>query len=681
MCRKPTPIPFLLICCTTLFSCTRQAVTPHFTESVIDSALALSNQGKARDAIALVDNHYTTFPYISAIDQFRYYRFRHDLCNAYYSPAYDPITALRYADSMVWVLKKKDLTARLPGEYAMACNLQGQLYVEFKRYPEAIMAFSLCRLLAEKAGDSCLVAKYNATMATIRFRQAQYPEAIGLYKRALGEEKGCSADATEYHDMQGNLANIALAYTRNGQTDSALAYYQAAVNYIVDKRYLYTTDSIFPAIALGVVYGNQALAAEAAGDFATAETLLKKGIAINTLPGRDSNTGVIEQIHLAQLYLQTNRNAEAFALLRQTANHLPPDDDGTRKLWLTLMWKYDELTGNDRQAIDYLMSTVQLGDSMALKDRYRYTTNQDNVYQLFEDRNTIDLLQKSNTIRGMSLIIGGMLFFMAVTFTVLIRRNLKRHKRMLAELTGKSQAIVRQQEQLEQLLTALDQKNKEKDRILRVVAHDLRSPIGGIKMMAGMILGQDERRQAEMLGFIRNGAGNCLDLVNELLDESFNNASVGLDRSVFDLKTLMAECVQLMQFNAAEKDQLIRMTLPEEKQPVFADAGKMGRVINNLLGNAVKFSDQGSEILLSLSRNDQYYRITIRDHGIGIPIADQHRVFDTFTLSRRPGTKGERSFGFGLSISRQIVAAHGGRISFSSQEGQGTEFFVDLPRP
>jgi signal transduction histidine kinase len=251
----------------------------------------------------------------------------------------------------------------------------------------------------------------------------------------------------------------------------------------------------------------------------------------------------------------------------------------------------------------------------------------------------------------MSLVIGGMLFFMAVTLTLLIRKNLKRHKRLV----------------------------EEKDRILQVVAHDLRSPIGGIKMMSGLILGKDENKQAELLGYIRNGATNCLDLVNELLKENFDGDSVLVNKTVFDLKQLVAECAQLMQFNADEKAQVINTMLPNKKRLILADAGKIGRVLNNLIGNAIKFSCKGDEILISLSEKGQYYRITIQDHGIGIPVVEQHRVFDAFTLSRRPGTEGERSFGFGLSISKQIVEAHGGTIGFVSQEGRGSEFFIDLP--
>jgi len=642
---------FVSVCCGALPSCSRPSLTPHYKDSVFDSALVLVNRGEHDRAMSMVNRYYAGFPARSIMDRFRYYQFLHDVNNAYYSGAYHPLKALDYADSMVWLLKTNGLTTKLLTEYALASNLQGQLYLDMQRFPEAFSTFGLCRHLAEKAGDSCLVAKYNSAMGTVRYWQGQYPEAIGFFKHSLNEEGSCREDAAEYHDFQKTLNTIGLVYTRMGRNDSAMVYYQKAIAYLVQKRHLYTTDSVFPEIALGVVYGNEAAALQDAGDFSGAERMFKKGIAVNCLPGRDERSCVVDQIRLAQVYLQTSRNAVAADLLRETGSRLQSVDDGTKKLWFTLMSQYQTAAGNEKKAIAHLQSALALSDSIAVKVRYQYTTNEDNVYQLVEARYTIDLLQKSNTIQQMSLVIGGMLFFMAVTLTLLIRKNLKRHKRLV----------------------------EEKDRILQVVAHDLRSPIGGIKMMSGLILGKDENKQAELLGYIRNGATNCLDLVNELLKENFDGDSVLVNKTVFDLKQLVAECAQLMQFNADEKAQVINTMLPNKKRLILADAGKIGRVLNNLIGNAIKFSCKGDEILISLSEKGQYYRITIQDHGIGIPVVEQHRVFDAFTLSRRPGTEGERSFGFGLSISKQIVEAHGGTIGFVSQEGRGSEFFIDLP--
>src|SRR5882757_1810972 len=152
-------------------SCGRPSLAPHYSESLLDSALALGNRGMSDEAVRLVDGHFASFPEISVIDRYRYYRWRFDLYDSYYSRCYNPARALSYADSMVWLLKARGLTGRLPMEYAGACNLQGQIYVEMKRYSEAFRVYGLCRLIAEKTGDSCIVSQYNSTMGTVRFRQ------------------------------------------------------------------------------------------------------------------------------------------------------------------------------------------------------------------------------------------------------------------------------------------------------------------------------------------------------------------------------------------------------------------------------------------------------------------------------------------------------------------------------
>jgi two-component system sensor histidine kinase VicK len=660
-------------------SCNNNSLIPHYSDQLIDSALVLGGRGKANKAIQLVDDHFAALPTIGVADRYRYYRFRFDLYDSYYSPCYNPFRALTYADSMVWLLKDRGLTGRLPAEYAAACSLQGEIYIELKRYSEAFRVYGFCRVVAERTGDSCLVGQYNSTMGTVRFRQGEYLQAVDLYKRALLESEGCKEDATSYHDIQGLLDNTALAYTRAGEMDSALVYYNKASLYIDKKRYLYTTDSIFPSIAMAVVYGNEALALQAKGDYGQAEDLLRKAIAINQLPGRDNATAVIEKLHLAALYLSRHRTGEAMPLLQQTASSLPPDDEGTRKLWLSLMWQFCEATGNPSGAVEYIKSDLQLTDSISLMDRHRFAGSEDNVYQLLEAQYNIEILQKNNTIKQMWLIIGAILLFTVCCIALLIRNNLRRHKRMLTELGLKNESISRRETQLEKLLGELDQRNKEKDRILQVVAHDLRSPIGGIKMMSELLTRKDATQQTEMLAMVRRSAAHCLALVNELLSGGLSGETPVLDRGVFDLPKMVAENVELMRFNAAEKQQVIEAKLGDTSLPILADAEKLGRVLNNILGNAIKFSPAGSTIRITLAEAGSCYRIAIRDQGMGIPATAHGQVFEVFSLARRPGTQGEKSFGLGLSISRQIIEAHGGKLWFESEEGKGTEFIIELP--
>jgi len=102
-------------------------------------------------------------------------------------------------------------------------------------------------------------------------------------------------------------------------------------------------------------------------------------------------------------------------------------------------------------------------------------------------------------------------------------------------------------------------------------------------------------------------------------------------------------------------------------------------VLANIIGNAMKFTPTGGEIDVSVKGRDGGVVIIIKDRGIGIPRESQGAVFELFTKSKRKGTDGEKSFGLGLSIARQIVTAHHGKISFQSEEGSGTTFYIELP--
>lgn len=132
----------------------------------------------------------------------------------------------------------------------------------------------------------------------------------------------------------------------------------------------------------------------------------------------------------------------------------------------------------------------------------------------------------------------------------------------------------------------------------------------------------------------------------------------------------------MMQFKANEKKQHI--FLQTEPVTISANYDKLWRVINNLLGNAIKFSQEGTVINVSLAKKGTKALISIKDEGIGISSEIKDQVFDPFTHFKRPGTKGEESFGLGLSISKHIIESHGGKLWFESEVGKGSIFYIEL---
>jgi signal transduction histidine kinase len=264
-------------------------------------------------------------------------------------------------------------------------------------------------------------------------------------------------------------------------------------------------------------------------------------------------------------------------------------------------------------------------------------------------------------------------FWMLIAIILLVWVFWKRSRRNLY-------IIGLQNKHLDAALESLEQRNREYDHMVKVLAHDLRNPIGGISGMTSM-LGEDEAIASEgqkLLGLIGHSCDKLLGLINDLLENSSGTESRKMSLNFVSMQDLLHDCVSLLQFRAREKKQDIRLgRIPDVH--ILMDENKMWRVFNNLIVNAVKFSPERSVIRVFAERKGHRLVIGIADSGIGIPEEMQEKVFDVYTEAKRTGTGGEKPFGLGLSISRQIVEAHGGSLWLESKVGIGTTFYVSLP--
>ena len=188
----------------------------------------------------------------------------------------------------------------------------------------------------------------------------------------------------------------------------------------------------------------------------------------------------------------------------------------------------------------------------------------------------------------------------------------------------------------------------------------------------------------DALKLIKNASDNSLELINDLL--GLSNIEPGkLKKEATDVNRFIAGCVRLLEFKANEKQQTLTVHLPEKPLNIQVNQEKMNRVINNLVGNAIKFSNEGGQIIVAVSQKGNDLQIMVKDNGIGIPAQLQPKVFDVFSPARRMGTRGERSYGLGLSISRQIVEALRGHIVAENRRDAtgaviGARFVVTLPK-
>ncbi len=231
----------------------------------------------------------------------------------------------------------------------------------------------------------------------------------------------------------------------------------------------------------------------------------------------------------------------------------------------------------------------------------------------------------------------------------------------------------------------LEQLNALKSELLGMAAHDLRSPLGVIQNYsdfleadAGPLLSDEQRA---FISTIKRTSSFMLNLVDDLLDVSTIEAGrLTLDRRPSDLGQLLTDNVTLNRTLAARKSVTIEWAAPAATLPMVSlDAGRIEQVLNNLIGNAMKFAAPGSRVLVAVLSAADAVVFSIADEGPGIPPGDLPNLFKPFARATARGTAGEKSTGLGLAIVRKIVEAHGGRIWVESELGHGATFFVSLP--
>lgn len=226
---------------------------------------------------------------------------------------------------------------------------------------------------------------------------------------------------------------------------------------------------------------------------------------------------------------------------------------------------------------------------------------------------------------------------------------------------------------------------KQKDELLGMVAHDLRTPLTGLLGFAEIALQGLERdvepaRVKEDLEVIRATAVEMNDLLTDLLDVSKIEAGkVTITPQLTDVYELIEDSCRRYRLWAETKKIRFQARLSQDIPNCKIDARRIQQVLNNLVSNACKFSSEGDTITLSVARIEGGLEFAVTDTGQGISQEDMTKLFTRFEQGSSRATKGERGTGLGLAIAKKIVELHGGQIWVESKKGVGSRFVFTLP--
>ena len=262
--------------------------------------------------------------------------------------------------------------------------------------------------------------------------------------------------------------------------------------------------------------------------------------------------------------------------------------------------------------------------------------------------------------------------------------NALKQQRLLRENKRLVESLQRSNKLLFEVNKELKKATQAKSEFLAHMSHELRTPlnviIGFSQLMIDEVPGQVNTEQRRCLDDILSSGEHLLGLINDVLDLSkIESGKLKLRLTDIALTDVIEPLKRTMTPILAPRKQSLDMEVEKGLPPVHADKAKLRQVLINLLSNSAKFTPDGGKLKIEAVRKGEWCQVSLVDNGVGINKEDQERIFEPFCQVDNPLTKEKGGAGLGLTVAKQIIEKHGGKIWVDSEYGKGSRFIFTLP--
>ena len=280
------------------------------------------------------------------------------------------------------------------------------------------------------------------------------------------------------------------------------------------------------------------------------------------------------------------------------------------------------------------------------------------------------------TLWFVSVVPGLLLIIMVVSmvFESMHTTAVKSVRKKNVLLQEQKEKITAQSKELEQLL-------KDKDHIIRILAHDLKSPLANIEIVCKLLdQASKKTERSKYTSVLGEATKNAQNLVNKVLDMIIlEQDGIRVHLSDLEITRPVEEAIESLKETANQKNIIIDFERPKAKYIVNADEFYLHQIFENLISNAIKYSEKGETVSIKTESFDDRVQVMVMDNGAGIKESEEDKLFEKFTkLSSKP-TANESSSGLGLSLVKQYVTKINGSVWYDRQMSKGATFIVELP--